>query len=530
MRSIFFYTIGIAFMSGIFVRSFLYIDSYGLLFLGFLGCALLVSGMMMVTKYTSPLFVLGIALIAGTLGMFRLHVETLPVSAMSTYENQDVELIGKVVREPEERENTMHYYIKPEGSELFEDERVLVTTEKFKALEQTIRYGDIVRASGTLKRPEAFMSDGGRVFDYPGYLKTKGVTYTMQFADVARMAEGDPTIISRIYVGKERFQDALEQAIPMPHAGLGEGILLGVKRALGSELEQTFRETGIIHIVVLSGYNVMIVVEALMVLLSYFFLPRMRMIIGIGAIAVFVILVGPSATVVRASLMATLLLIARATGRTYMILRALILAGIIMLLVNPYLLVHDPGFQLSFLATLSLILLAPYVEQKLTALPERFGMRKIVTATLVTQIFVLPLLLYHTGLLSLVSVLVNALVLPMVPIAMLLTFLTGVLGIIAAPLGTLVGFIAYGSLGYIIFISEFFGSLPFSSVVIAHFPAWIMFLAYGIMAVWLTILLTRKHESLTVEQSLLAGWTIEEEREKTGEEQSSPPVSPLPFR
>ena len=202
-----------------------------------------------------------------------------------------------------------------------------------------------------------------------------------------------------------------------------------------------------------------------------------------------------------------------------------------MLLVNPYLLLHDPGFQLSFLATLALILLAPYVEEKLSFVPETIGLRKIVAATITTQIFVLPLLLYHTGLFSSVSVLVNASVLPMVPVAMLLTFLTGIIGIFFEPLGILIGFVAYCSLEYIIVISEFFGSLPLSSTMVNAFPAWVMFVAYIVMA-WGVAKLAHTKEDITStpeKDFKTDGWAIEEEIEKTGDSQSESPAG-LPFR
>jgi len=148
---------------------------------------------------------------------------------------------------------------------------------------------------------------------------------------------------------------SIEAVIPEPQVGLAEGLLLGVKQALGDELEVVFRKTGIIHIVVLSGYNVMLVVIFITYVLSYVLPYRARVPFGILAIVCFAVLVGLSATVVRASIMASLILFARATGRTYAVMRALCFAGVIMVLINPYLLVYDVGFQLSFLATLGLI-------------------------------------------------------------------------------------------------------------------------------------------------------------------------------
>jgi competence protein ComEC len=275
---------------------------------------------------------------------------------------------------------------------------------------------------------------------------------------------------------------SVEALIPEPAAGLAHGLVLGVKRALGDELERSFRIAGIIHIVVLSGYNITIVVEATMRLLSYFFRPRTRVVFGALAIVAFALIAGLSSTVIRASFMAVLVLVARATGRTYDVLRALVFAGLVMLLVNPKLLVYDPGFQLSFLATLGLILLAPLIEERLSLVPTRFQIREFITATVATQIFVLPLLLYSIGEFSLVAVLVNVLVLPVVPFAMLFVFLSGMLGFVSSLIALPFAYIAYLLLGYIIAMAEWFAALPFAALIVPTFPFWITIIAYAVMA------------------------------------------------
>jgi competence protein ComEC len=230
--------------------------------------------------------------------------------------------------------------------------------------------------------------------------------------------------------------------------------------------------------------------------------------------------------------MAILLLIARGTGRVYAVLRALMLAAVGMLVVNPYLLVHDPGFQLSFLATLGLLLLSPPIEQRLSRVPQLLGMRSFVTATLATQVFVLPLLLYHTGTFSMVSVPVNVLVLPMVPVAMLATFLAGLAGIVSHTFGMAIGFFAHLALGYIIRVAELFGALPFAAFSMDAFPFWVVVLAYAALAylIWRIRGGSLKKDDPVV--NAYAGWTIEEEKEISPEARSASgeSKSPLPFR
>jgi len=222
-------------------------------------------------------------------------------------------------------------------------------------------------------------------------------------------------------------------------------------------------------------------------------------------------------------------------GRSYAILRALLLAGVIMLVFNPYLLLYDPGFQLSFLATLGLIVVAPYFETLLMVSGRALKIRDYVIATVATQIAVLPLLLYQIGELSIVSVLVNVLVLPMVALAMLLTFVTGMVGLVSPFLATGFGLLTYWSLQYILVIVAFVGSWPLAAVTVPPFPGWIVFVAYAAMGYWWlrrsrvgrlgSLRGIKAKTSSRDEQYSVADWTIVEVTQtKTGLVRSTSPV------
>lgn len=541
MNSLFFYTIGIAFTSGIFFRSFFDSGVSGILLTGMIGTACLIAGRVLGSKKDSVLFLVALVGIFGALGMARLEYTEKQVSPYTTLEGEKIELEARVVAEPDVRETTTHLYVTPLDTTIGK-ERILVTADKFLIENQEIQYGDVVDIKGTLKKPKAFATDTGREFDYAGFLRAKGVSYTVSYAEVTRVSHTE-TFMGKLFAGKQKFLTALEDAIPEPASGLGAGMLLGVNGALGNRLDAVFRETGIIHIVVLSGYNIMVVVAVLMYVLTFFLFPRTRMVVGACTIALFALLVGLSATVLRASIMATLLLIARGTGRTYAVLRALTLAGVGMLMVNPYLLAHDPGFQLSFLATLGIILFLPRIEERLTLIPERFGVRGLLATTFSAQIAVLPLLLYHTGTISLIGIVTNVLVLPMVPYAMLLTFFTGMAGLLSFTFGMGIGFVAYLSLSYIITIAEWCARVPFASVTVSAFPFWAMVVAYtgiALLYVWLKKRTQETGENNTEIENAYAGWVIEEDVEgevKVGKEQppearsaSGDSKSTFPFR
>jgi competence protein ComEC len=438
-------------------------------------------------------------------GVLRVEVASWQFgnSALETELGSEIVLEGVVVREPDYREKSVQLYVNTG------DDLVLVTADRL----MEVVYGDVIEFRGPIERPESFETDLGRTFDYPKYLQARGVEYRVSFAEVRIIGKGEGNvIIAYLLQLKSVFIDSIEQLIQEPEVGLGKGLLLGVKSSLGEEIEDNFRRTGIIHIVVLSGYNVMLVVSFILFCFSFFMTLRWRLVSGVLAIVSFALIVGLSATVVRASIMASLVLFAQAFGKQYDVLKALIVAGLIMILINPYLLLYDIGFQLSFMATLGLILLVPKFETNFIKNENILQAKDFVLATVATQIAVLPLLLFHIGEISLIAVLVNLLVLPMVPIAMLLTFLSGVVGLVSVTLGSLIAFIASLSLSYILFVAHVFGSLSFAAVAVPEFSIQGVLLLYFFIAMGYWYVSRPKN----ITQLNLLGWTIVEEKETAG--------------
>ena len=190
-----------------------------------------------------------------------------------------------------------------------------------------------------------------------------------------------------------------------------------------------------------------------------------------------------------------------------------------MLLINPQLLLYDVGFQLSFMATFGLIMVAPFIEKFLTFMPQLLGMREFLAATLVTQIFVLPLLLYHIGEVSLIAVVANVVVLPMVPVAMLLTFAVGLLGYVSTTLSLLLAYVAHVSLSYIIVMASWLSSVPLATVTVPTFSFAGLIISYVGLAllVWKFVALKQPAQDISTVDPVphleLDDWVIEEEPE-----------------
>lgn len=378
---------------------------------------------------------------------------------------------GKIIEDIDERENNQKLTV--EVSDGKNETKILITIR----LEDKFEYGDIISASGLLEKPENFKTDQGKVFDYVHYLKKDGIEYVMKYPDIKIIGKNEGNFLKKyLFKAKENFLAVINRAIPQPESLLMGGLILGEKSSFSEALRKSFVDTGTIHIVALSGYNVTIVAEWIMRIFSFL---SFNLSIGLGILSIFlfVFMTGASSTAVRAGIMAVLALIARATGRNYDVGRALILAGVVMIVLNPFVLIYDVSFQLSFLATIAVIFLSPKMEKYFMWIPWHW-LRDIVSVTFSAYIFVTPFILYNMGNLSLVALPANIFVLPFIPITMIFGFLTGFLGLVFFPFSIPSAYISYFLLSYELKTIHFFSKIPFAAISIENFPLWITILIY----------------------------------------------------
>jgi competence protein ComEC len=346
-------------------------------------------------------------------------------------------------------------------------------------------YGDKIALTGKLFLPRNF-SD----FDYIHYLSKDGVYFLLKNPGVTVIAHDKGNfVVAFLFKIKLAFLSNLNRVLGEPYSALAGGLVVGEKSSLGKGLIDDFRRAGLIHIVVLSGYNITIVADSIRKVLS--FLPRtVGLVSGGSSIILFGILVGGGATVVRSCIMALIAILAQLIYRDYTVSRALTLAAYLMVIQNPYIVLYDPSFQLSFLSTLGLILFASPIERRLASLPyplhfffpKKWGIRSLVASTLATQITVLPLLLHMMGQISLVGIFVNILVLPCIPVTMLFVSLTGFLGFVSYYVSLGCAVCAHLLLSYELFMVGFFAHLPYAVATLHSFSLWMMWTMYALYA------------------------------------------------
>lgn len=260
---------------------------------------------------------------------------------------------------------------------------------------------------------------------------------------------------------RDWFAGGVTTAITEPEASLGLGYLVGQRRGLPEELDTALQAAGLTHIVVASGYNLTILVRLARRLFERVS-KYLSFIVSLGMIASFIAITGLSPSMSRAGLVAGLSLLAWYYGRRFHPLVLLPFAMAITVLVQPSYAWGDLGWQLSFAAFAGVMILAPLLQAYFFGdKPER-PIRRIFIETIAATIATLPILLVSFGQLSVVAPLANMLILPFVPLAMLLTFSAGIVGLAAPTVAHIAGFPAELLLGYMVTTARFMGELPWA--------------------------------------------------------------------
>jgi competence protein ComEC len=374
-----------------------------------------------------------------------------------------------------------------------------------------IPYGARVRVSGKLETP--FES---AEFSYRDHLARQGIYSVMSWPRVVVLEsdQGSPWR-SALLRFRENAVGTIERTVPAPEAGLLQAMLLGESRYLAPALSEPFRATGMAHVIAISGFHVAILTVVVAGVAEAFLPRRWAVFVTMAVLIGYALLVGARPSVVRATVMGIIYLVGtRLIGRSGFSLAALFTAAILMTGWNP-LIIEDVGFQLSFAATLGIILCTGPVERQVRrSLRHRFpalprdgalwSLLSLLIVSAVAQLFTLPLTLAHFSHLAPLALLVNLLVVPLLPAALVLGGLAVLGGMAWLPIGRIAGLTAWLFLRWATFVVEGVATLPFASLAIdlAHPQRFVIgaYLSLVAGAGWLS--LTRERRA--VWQRLLA--------------------------
>ncbi len=336
-----------------------------------------------------------------------------------------------------------------------------------------LRYGDTITIRTTLEKPQPFDTNFGKSFAYDEYLANQGVYLIAYAKEITVTGHNPPSkILELLFKFKSKLTNIINHYLGQEEAQLAGGIVLGNKQSFTDELRNALSITGTSHIVALSGFNVSLLAMAVTFLLRRLG-KRTQEIGGVLIIVLFVIMTGAQITAIRAGIMGSLILIAGLLGRDYIFVRALLLAGVGMTLFHPRIM-YDLSFQLSFLATIGVVVLAP----KLTFIrtPVKW-ITEAIQLTLAASVMVIPIIAYKIGVFSLVSFPINILIAPLVPLVMFLTLPVFILGWIGTIFVLPFAYILSLATKVLLFIIKTAALIPFAALPVT-IPFWIVGLYY----------------------------------------------------
>lgn len=276
---------------------------------------------------------------------------------------------------------------------------------------------------------------------------------TIAYARLVRLSTG-----SSWYADTNRkFSAGMQNALPEPIASFAMGLLIGQRTNLPVDITAALTAVGLIHIVAVSGYNLTIIVRAVgrLKLGSKY----QKLVISLGLVAAFVMITGFSASIVRAALVSVLSLWAWFYGRRIKPVALISLAAAVTALWNPFYIWGDLGWYLSFLAFFGVLVIAPLISARFFKKQPKL-ITMVLLETLSAELMTLPLILMTFSQLSVIALVANLLVVPLVPLAMLLSAAAGASGVLIPQLAGWVALPARILLTYMLDIVHLLSSIP----------------------------------------------------------------------
>lgn len=340
-------------------------------------------------------------------------------------------------------------------------------------------YGQIIRVRGLLKTPPE-----NEEFSYRDYLAQQDIHSYMSNAEVTTLPGNEGSFFYKtVYRFKARSLENIYRMFNDPEASLLAGILLGVDTGMTRDLQNAFKNTGTSHIIAISGFNIAIIAAVFFSLFKNLFGERLGAVIAIIGIMLYTLLVGAEAAVMRAALMGIISLTARQLGRRNMGMNALAAVALVMAFFKP-LVLWDVGFQLSFFATLGLILYAEPFSLFFTNMFSRFSngdtttfsriFNDNVVLTFAAQLTTIPIMAYHFKRISLVSFIANPFILPVQPAVMIISGLAMLVSHVIFLFGQLIAWIAWPFAAYTIRMVELFNQVPHGTIFLGDSSIWLV--------------------------------------------------------
>lgn len=461
----------LAFIAGIALSSVYSVNAF------FLFIAALLAGIFVFVIEGKKRKVFFLAALLFLLGILRYQWELFPQKSprhISRYNGKEVEIVGTVSQPVDVRITHQKVTLSVETLRFIQKHsrddspkklvfgRVLMTAPLYPRFS----VGDRLQVLGTLAAPQPLEQ-----FPYDRYLARYQIFSLLSSKHIERIGS-DPLPIYRAipFLVKKRLQQIIENHLPEPEAGVFLAMFLGQRRRIDPEVLEAFQRTGISHIIAISGLHISLL---LLITSSIFglFMNRRLVFLAVTIFLVFyIVMIGAPPSAVRSAIFGWLGLLAFLFGRMRSPLNTLLLAAGIMLMFNPLLLRDDIGFQLSFLAVWGMMLFLKRWEKKGSDTSPFFRITGLIQVSLAAYLATAPLIAFAFHGISLIALVTNILVVPVVSFFLGSAFFALMLSLLFPSWSLIFLFFPLVVIIFIIRIAEFFSGFPFAWKEVPPFP------------------------------------------------------------
>jgi len=453
-----------------------------LLYLVFLTSALAFFFLFQIFRH-QKLAVFFLVLAGAVLGLWRFNLTRPTDNSVAFWPEERTFFTGVVADSPQIKNETQKIIVEKiiKNNKSFSGS-VLVNSALFPAF----GVGDRIQVNCDLKVPEQIDN-----FNYAGYLADRDVYKVCYFPELKNLGQNPnkstPEKIKYFFNNlRETLAIRANNFLSSPTSALNLAMILGERNELTEELNNYFSNSGVIHIISISGTHIALLSALIFQLFLLLGMSRQKSFNFIVVILVlYLFLIGFNAPAIRSALMGLIVAFAQKEGRLASAGRAVVASAVFLLLLNPRLLLGDIGFQLSFLAVFGLVYISPYISHFLRRIVRNKNLLSVLAMTLAAQIITWPLTVWRFQTISIIAPLTNILILAVPAVEVLM--IAGFLYIFAAgfglgaPLIFLFSAPVYLSANYVIYVSEFCAKIPFGHLPINNFNFLWVLVSYAVM-------------------------------------------------
>lgn len=335
-----------------------------------------------------------------------------------------------------------------------------------------------IAVMGRLYKPKLVSNPGG--FNFRTYLAQEGAFAGLAGRKVEFLTEEKGPKIGWWAI-RQRIIRSHTRGLGVPEGPLVSAMVLGSQSAnfyLPVELKDQFTRIGLAHTLAASGFQVSLILYVVL-LLTKGLSTRSQLIAGVIALGIFMALTGPEPPILRAVVMGAAALIAPLLQRKIKPIGSLLFAATFLLFLNPTW-IWDLSFQLSFLATLGLLVTVPAIVKRLSWMPPILAVA--IAIPIAASIWTLPLQVYVFKIISPYSIAINIITTPFVTIISIGGFISALLGVLWPIAGGAIAWLLYYPTHLLISLVEFFYELPGNSVAVGAISQFQLLVLYILIA------------------------------------------------